>query len=114
MKSPLAIDKQTVKEFGITNDIEIPARKKLAFLQAQLQELQGAMWRARVDIIHAVRLQESDIEALKMKGNNNLVEHRNQVKQFTGGISMVKKLIEEIRADNPDLGEVVPTEDELY
>lgn len=103
MISPLAVDKQTVKEFKITPDADIPPVRKLAFLQAQLEELQAQAWRERVNVVHAVRLQKSDIEALRMKGNNNLMEHKNAVQQFTGGIVMIKQFIEELRAEYPEL-----------
>lgn len=104
MKSPLAVDKATVKEFKIPKEIELHPRQKVAFLESQLQELQIAQWRARVDVIHATRLMESPIEALRMKGANNIVEHKNQVNQFTGGIVMNKKLIDELRAEYPEIG----------
>lgn len=106
MKSPLAIDKATVKEFSIPKEIELHPRQKLAFLESQLHELQVAQWRARVDVIHAVRLQESPIEALKNKGLQNIVEHKNQVQQFTGGIQMIQKLIEELKKESPTAGTV--------
>ena len=104
MKSPLTVDKATVKEFKIPKSIELHPRQKIAFLEAQLHELKAAQWRARVDVIHATRLTESPIEALKNKGFQNMTEHKNQVNQFTGGIEMIQTLIEELRAENPDMG----------
>lgn len=100
MKSPLAIDKETIKEFKIPPEVELSPRQKLAFLEAQLGELKAMQWRSRVDVVHAKRLQESPIEALQAKGNNNIVEHKNQVQQFTGGIVMIQKMIEELREES--------------
>ena len=100
MNSPLAVDKQTVKEFNIPAEVELHPRQKLAFLENQLNELKAMQWRSRVDIVHATRLQESDTEALRIKGNNNLVEHKNQVQQFTGGILMIQKMIDELKAES--------------
>jgi hypothetical protein len=111
MKSPLAVDKATVKEFKIPKNIELHPRQKIAFLEAQLHELKAAQWRARVDVIHAVRLTESPIEALKNKGFNNITEHKNQVNQFTGGIEMIQTLIDELRAENPKMGLITPADD---
>jgi hypothetical protein len=105
MKSPLSVDKAIVKEFGITPSAELHPRQKLAFLEDQMNEIKAAQWRARVDIIHATRLQESDVDALKFKGNNNMAEHRNQVQQFSGAVTMIEQLIKEIRAENPDITE---------
>lgn len=111
MNSPLAVDKATVKEFNIPKEVELHPRQKKAFLEAQLHELKAAAWRARVDIIHAARLQESPIEALKLKGNNNMSEHKNQVQQFTGGIVMIQKLIDELDAENPEMGKTTEADD---
>lgn len=110
MKSPLAVDKQTVKEFKIPKSVELHPRQKIAFLESQLQELKIAQWRARVDVIHATRLTESSIEALKNKGFQNMTEHKNQVNQFTGGIEMIQKLIDELRLENPAVGKTNPTD----
>jgi len=104
MKSPLAVDKATVKEFSIPKDIELHPRQKVAFLEAQLQELKAAQWRARVDVVHAQRLQESDNQVLKNKGFTNESEHKNQVAQFTGAIEMIQKFIQELRAEYPEIG----------
>ncbi len=101
--NPLAVDKETVKEFNIPAEAEPTPFRKLAFLQAQLEELESQAWRERVNVIHARRLQQSDKEALRLKGNNNLSEHKNTVAQFTDGIIMVKKLIEQLRTEYPEL-----------
>ncbi len=110
MKSPLAVDKATVKEFKIPKDIELHPRQKIAFLENQLHELKVAQWRARVDVVHATRLTESPIEALKNKGFNNMTEYKNQVAQFTGAISMIQTMIEELRAENPAVGETTSSD----
>lgn len=100
MKSPLAVDKATVKEFNIPKECELHPRQKLAFLESQLHELKAMQWRARVDVIHAMRLQLSPIEALKNKGLQNITEHKNQVQQFSGAIVMIQQLIDELRAES--------------
>lgn len=97
--SPLSQDKETVKEFSLSKAHELPVDQKLAFLQAQRQELMNGVWRERVNILHALRLQKDPIEALAMKGNNNIVEHKNAVRQFAGGIVTVDALIKELEAE---------------
>lgn len=116
MLSPLSVDKETVKEFVIPKECELHPRQKLAFLEAQLHELKAAQWRARVDIVHAKRLQESKTQAIQNKGFTNINEHRNQVEQFTGGIVMVQKMIDELRAEYPELSDEDPARDtkEVY
>ena len=103
MKSPLSIDKETAKNYGITPDIDLPPVHKLTFLQNQLQELQTMQWRSRVDIIHATRLTESTNEVLKHKGHNNMAQHINEVEQATGAIAMIKQFITELRKEYPEL-----------
>lgn len=103
MQSPLSIDKETVKKYKITPEIEISPVQKLSFLQNQLQELQAMQWRSRVDIIHATRLTEADNDVLKHKGHNNMAQHVNEVEQSTGAIAMIKKLIDELREEYPEL-----------
>lgn len=99
MRSPLAIDKETQKKFGISEAVDVSPVKKISFLQNQLEELQSMEWRARVDIIHATRLTESKNEVLKHKGHNNMAQHVNEVEQAIGAIEMLHKLIEELRAE---------------
>ena len=103
MKSPLALDKETVEKYGITKDIDVLPMVKLSFLETQLNEIQHAMWRARVDIIHATRLTESTNETLKNKGFQNMADHVNQVQQFTGAIKMLQTLIKELKKEYPEL-----------
>lgn len=97
--SPLSEDKEVVKEFDLSEVHELPVDRKLAFLQAQREELLNGIWRERVNILHALRLQKDPIEALAMKGNNNIVEHKNAVRQFAGGINTVDTLIKELAAE---------------
>lgn len=101
MDNPLGVDKETVAEFGIKDDIS-PV-KKLGFLQAQLEEFEGQEWRERVNVIHARRLQQSDIEALRLKGTSNLSEHKNTVARLAEGTVMTKRLIEQLREEYPEL-----------
>lgn len=100
MLSPLSVDKATVKKFKIPKEVDLQPRQKLAFLEGQLHELKQMQWRARVDIVHATRLTESDNEVLKHKGHNNMAQHINEVEQATGAIVMIQKMIEELRAEH--------------
>lgn len=110
MNSPLSVDKETVKKFSIPKEVELHPRQKLAFLEGQLHELKAMQWRSRVDIVHATRLTESENEVLKHKGHNNMAQHINEVEQATGAIVMIQQMIEELKAENPDLGEVTPSD----
>lgn len=102
MKSPLALDKETVDKYKIPKSVEQEPRAKIAFLQEQLQQLKAMHWRARVDMLHSARLMESPIEALAENGTSNMAKHRNEVQQTVGAIEMIQKLIEELRAEYPE------------
>lgn len=98
--SPLSQDKETVKEFGLKEFHELPKDHKLAFLQAQRQELLSGIWRERVNVLHALRLQKDEDEAMQVKGNNNIMEHKRMVRQFAGGLETVDALIKELEAED--------------
>jgi uncharacterized 2Fe-2S/4Fe-4S cluster protein (DUF4445 family) len=103
VKSPLALDKDNVKKLEIPEDIEISPVHKIGFLQDQLEQIQHMHWRARVDMLHAARLQEEDNEVLREKGLSNMATHRNEAQQSIGAIVMLKKLIQELREEYPEL-----------
>jgi hypothetical protein len=108
VNSPLSVDKETVTKHKIPKEVELLPRQKLAFLEEQLHQLKAMHWRARVDMLHAKRLQESDNPTLAEKGLSNMATHRNEVEQTIGAIQMVNTLVNELRAEHPDLGEVAP------
>jgi len=97
--SPLSEDKETIKEFHLTARHELPQDQKLAFLQAQRNELLSGVWRERVNILHALRLQKDDNETMRNKGLNNITEHKHTLRQFAGGIDTVDALIKEMEAE---------------
>lgn len=105
MKSPLALDKENVKKYKIGPEVELHPRQKLAFLEDQLHQLKAMHFRSRVDMLHALRMQEESNEVLKNKGLQNYSTHLNEVQQTIGAIKMLGTLIEELRTESPDLGE---------
>lgn len=103
MKSPLALDQETVKKYSIPKEVELHPRQKKAFLEEQLQQLKALHWRARVDMLHAKRLSEDDNDVLKNKGLQNYSQHLNEVQQTIGGIQMVQQLLDELNAQHPEV-----------
>jgi hypothetical protein len=101
-KDPVGVDKQTLKNLGIKEDTVSPVRK-LAYLQEQLGQLETMFWRARTDVVHAKRLQQSDVLALKNKGLERETAHMNEIEQFYGGMIMVKRMVEQLREEYPEL-----------
>lgn len=104
MKSPLAVDQETVKKYKIPPEVELHPRQKLAFLEEQLQQIKAMHWRSRVDVLHATRMTESSVEAIRNKGLQNITTHTNEVEQTIGAIQMLNQLIAEVRKENPNLG----------
>lgn len=106
LKSPLTVDNQHVKDYKIPKDVELHPRQKLAYLEEQLHQLKALHWRARVDMLHAKRLQEDSNPTLAEKGLSNMAQHRNEVQQTIGGIQMISQFIEELKRENPEIGQV--------
>lgn len=102
--TPLEQDKATVKEYKVPSLVELHPRQKIAFLEEQLHQLKALHWRARVDMLHAKRLQKDENPTLAEKGLSNMATHRNEMQQTIGGIVMIQKLLDELRKENP--GEV--------
>jgi len=98
--SPLSQDKEIVKELELTPEMDLPTDQKLAFIQAQIVELRNMAWRERVNILHALRLKDDKNEVMRMKGETNIVEHRNAVRQFTGAITTLLVLQKELEAED--------------
>lgn len=103
LNNPLAVDKEIAAELKIPAEAEPTPMQKLGFLQAQLEEFKSQAWRSRVDAVHARRLMQSDIEALRLKGNNNLSEHKNAAVRLSEGIVMTQRFIEQLREEYPEL-----------
>lgn len=103
MKSPLEQDKANVKFYKVPKEAELHPRQKLAFLEEQLHQLKSLNWRARVDMLHAARLQEDENPTLREKGLSNMATHRNEVQQTIGGIKMISDFIDELKAENPNV-----------
>ena len=103
MFSPVKFEKELNKKYGITPEVDLSPMAKLSYLETQRDELQHVLWRAKTDMIHSKRLQDSDNETLQMKGNDNMIKHMNEVKQFVGGIRMLDEFIKELKAEYPEL-----------
>lgn len=97
--SPLAQLEATDKEFGITPELDLPTDQKVAFVQAQIHELKQMAWREKVNILHAERLKKSDNEVMRSRGETNIVDHRNSLRQFTGAIRTLNQLKDELEAE---------------
>lgn len=103
MFSPVKFEKELNEKYGITDKVDLSPVAKLSYLETQRNELQHVLWRAKTDMIHSKRLQESENETLQMKGNDNMIKHMNEVKQFVGAIEMLDEFINELKAEYKEL-----------
>lgn len=103
LTNPLAVDKEISAELKIPAEADPTPIQKLSFLQEQLEQFKAQAWRSRVDAIHARRLMQSEHEALRLKGNNNLSEHKNAAVRLSEGIVMTQRFIEQLREEHPEL-----------
>lgn len=94
--SPLEFDKDTIKEFGITDKTEPNKDWKTVFIQGQIDELQKLSWRTRIDLIHSEKLSQSPNETLAEKARQNRLNGRNDLKQFITAIETLQTLLEEM------------------
>ena len=106
----MQLDKENVKLYKIPKVCELHPRQKLAYLEEQLNQIRALHWRARVDMLHAARLQEEENPTLREKGLSNMATHRNEAQQTIGAVRMLVKFIEELKSENPNLGEANPAD----
>lgn len=103
MFSPLKTYKELASKYGVKEGVDLPPMAKLSYIETQKTEIQHALWRSLTDAIHATRLQQSENEVLKAKGNNNFATHVNEVQQFVGAIKMLDQFINELKEEYPEL-----------
>ncbi len=103
MFSPVKFEKELNEKYGITDKVDLSPVAKLSYLETQRNELQHVLWRAKTDMIHSKRLQESEYETLQMRGNDNMIKHTNEVRQFVGAIEMLDEFINELKAEYKEL-----------
>lgn len=98
LPTPLERLKAIEKEFNL-GAVSPKTDVKLAFIQAQIEEMKQMVWRETVNILHAQRLIDSNNEVISSKGSTNLVDHRNTVKMASEGVLMLMALQKELEAE---------------
>lgn len=102
MKSPLEIDKDTVKEFAIKPEHDLNTGQKLIFLNAQKNEMQTVLWRNRMDLIIAMNqvedLNKQGKEELAGEHAKNVLTYRSTIKQLVLSVTIINKLIKEVES----------------
>lgn len=97
MKSPLEYDAKVVKEFGISQDVELPEEVKIGFVRTQFEEIQKFLLRERVELILAEAQSKSDIEAIAAEARTKVASHRNTIKGIVVSLDTLKQLLNELQ-----------------
>jgi len=95
MNSPLEYDQKIVDEFKIEHDLEPEA--KLGFVRTQLEQITGALYRERVElIISQTQVDGATDDVMKSQHQSKLAEHRLLISQFVRSISVLTVLLDEL------------------
>jgi hypothetical protein len=104
MDSPLKYDQDISEEFGIDdskNEILDPVYK-IAYVRSQLEEISKFLYRERVELILGQTQADSKDEMIAAKGASQVTEHRNNIKQVVKSINVLKELLNELQAIQPE------------
>lgn len=107
MKSPLQLYKEAAKQFNVTEPKSLHPRQKIAFVTAQVQELQGVVNRLLFDAARAKRnLEEAKDDVSKGAHQDNLSKFESDLRQMTKTLDFALELQRELEQEYPDVGEV--------
>lgn len=94
--SPLDADKATVKESGITNDVELSTADKAQFIETQIDQYKQVIWRERVEAVICQQQMLSEDKAIAQESSNKNLQHQTMIKQFTVAIKTLQTLLKEL------------------
>jgi hypothetical protein len=98
MDSPLKYDQAIIKEFGVTDDLNVEPEQMLGWVRVQFDEIKKFMIRERVDLILSEAQAHSDIEALAAQARTKVAEHRSNIKNVVISLKALAKLRDELEA----------------
>lgn len=102
MNSPLKIDQALVKEFEVTEELDLEPEVQLAIVRSQLDEFQKVLYRERLNTVISTLLiekaQKEDKPELEAKFRENLSSNRMMVRQFSQSAKIVAELKRELEA----------------
>lgn len=94
--SALKVYKDLEKELGLSAEVQPSTADKLAFVNAQIDEMKRAMFRSALDVVMSERLSKNKIELLAAKGTENMNKFKTDVKQFKEAIETLLDFKESI------------------
>jgi len=102
LKSPLATDKDLVKEFKIPESADLETVFKVGYVRAQIDEFKKVLYRNRVDAVITLGLidnaKKADKDELEGKLRENLSNYRNVIRQMTQSLVIMETLLDELQA----------------
>lgn len=106
MTSPLAIYNETAERFGITDKKQVHIRRKLAFVEEQVQAMQEVCNRLLCDIVATTcALGEAKDENTKAAIEGKLRQYEGDLRQTAPAMEYYIKLKDEFTAEFKKSGE---------
>jgi hypothetical protein len=106
LKSPLAIFNETATQFSITPDKQVHIRQKLAFAEAQKQEMQAVANRLLFDIVTTkLALETAKDENTEAAYKNKLSQYENDLRQMSKSLDFAMAIEKELSDEFKKSGE---------
>lgn len=106
MKSPLAIYVETAKQFNITADKQVHIRQKLAFAEAQVQEMQMVANRLLFDVVTTkLHLEDAKDDNTKAAYEGKLRGYENDLRQMSQNLDTALIIYKELNDEFKKSGE---------
>lgn len=100
MSTPLEIYKETLSEFKVTEDLDVPAVAKVTYIQTQVMEQKQILNRLFFDFtiakIHQLAAKDEITEDAHRKKTD---DYRNDIRQITGALKINQELISGLRKE---------------
>lgn len=100
MDSPLKYDAERVKEFAITEAVDLDGVLKLSFVRTQFDEIKKMLWRERVDLIlaeeQAKLFAEQDKDEMVNEAKKKILSYRSNIQGYVRSLNTLKTLKDEL------------------
>lgn len=100
MDSPLKYDAERVKEFAISEAVDLDGVLKLGFVRTQFDEIKKMLWRERVDLILAEEQAKlfADLNKDEMvnEAKKKILSYRSNIQGYVRSLNTLKVLKDEL------------------
>lgn len=106
MTSPLSLYNETAKQFNITPEKQVHIRQKVAFAEAQTQEMQAVANRLLFDIVTTkLALEAAKDDNTKAAYTNKLGAYENDLRQMSQSLDYAMAIKGELDVEFKNSGE---------